>query len=279
MEDAGSMNSAETLAHQRTEISPDVDVLLPVMFPAPWLSATLSGIEHQRNVHVHLVLVVHGETAELTGLLAQYSGDFTAVQVPIEESFSHVLNTGLAYCRTDFVARCDSDDIPSNDRFFKQLNYLLENQHVSAVSSDATLIDENDQVLGTRTTPPTPGAIRRRMRWKTAIIHPSVMFRKNIIEGLGAYSLEAKSVEDYDLWLRLLAVSEIGHLSEPLLEYRIHKNQVSQSRATNNAGIRQIKTSRLNLAIASGESVFMAKIRQAIWAMRQYPRVLIRKDP
>ena len=272
------MNSAEMLAYQRTEVSPDVDVLLPVMFPAPWLSATLSGIAHQRNVNVHLVLVVHGKTTEIIGPLAQYPGDFTVVQVPSEKSFSDVLNTGLAYCKTDFVARCDSDDIPSSDRCFKQLNYLLENQHVSAVSSDATLIDENERVFGTRTTPPTPGAIRRRMKWKTAIIHPSVMFRKDIIENLGAYSLEAKSVEDYDLWLRLLAVSEIGHLSEPLLKYRIHKNQVSQSRATNNAGIRQVKTSRLNLAIASGESVLMAKIRQAIWAMRQYPRVLTRKD-
>lgn len=236
------------------------------------------GIAQQRNVNVHLVLAVHGDAKELSDILNQYPGDFTVVHVPSDKTFSDVLNVGLAHCKTNFIARCDADDTPSSDRLHRQFEFLLHNRDLAAVSSDATLIDENDKVVGIRRTPPTPGAIRRKMKWRTAIIHPSVMFRKEIIEDLGAYSPRAKSVEDYDLWLRLLAVSSIGHIPEPLLEYRIHRNQVSQSRATNIAGIRQVKESRINLALASGESVIMARMRQAIWSMRQYPRMLLRKE-
>ena len=42
------------------------------------------------------------------------------------------------------------------------------------------------------------------MLYECSLIHPSVMMRREVFEFVGAYNVEYKSAQDYELWLRAL---------------------------------------------------------------------------
>ena len=45
----------------------------------------------------------------------------------------NALNEGMKYCKNEYIARMDSDDISRNDRCEKELNYLEAHREVSIV--------------------------------------------------------------------------------------------------------------------------------------------------
>jgi len=61
-------------------------------------------------------------------------------------------------------------------------------------------------------------------------IHPTVMFKKEIINNVGAYK-HFKHTEDYELWTRIIYKYPCANIAEPLLKYRIHTGQVTERRS------------------------------------------------
>ncbi len=64
-----------------------------------------------------------------------------------------------------------------------------------------------------------------------AIIHPSVMMRKNALRQIGGYRAKDEPAEDYDLFLRLAEVGRLANLRDALLRYRLHEKCVTFARA------------------------------------------------
>ena len=56
------------------------------------------------------------------------------------------------------------------------------------------------------------------------------MARLEVVKEVGGYRPVFEGCEDYDLWLRIIAVADIINLSDMLLHYRMHDNQVSWKR-------------------------------------------------
>jgi GT2 family glycosyltransferase len=59
---------------------------------------------------------------------------------------------------------------------------------------------------------------------ETVIAIPSVIVRRKLLEQLGGFDLKQRMCEDYDLWLRLAALSQIDGVRETLLHVRIHRD-------------------------------------------------------
>jgi hypothetical protein len=63
------------------------------------------------------------------------------------------------------------------------------------------------------------------------IYHPAVMYRRQVVLGLGGYDDRMVEAEDLDLFLRLAEVGRIINLPEPLLKYREHLKKSGRVRA------------------------------------------------
>ena len=63
------------------------------------------------------------------------------------------------------------------------------------------------------------------------VYHPAVMFRRQVVMGLGGYDDRMVEAEDLDLFLRLAEVGRIINLPEPLLKYREHLKKSGRVRA------------------------------------------------
>lgn len=252
-----------------------VDVLIPVRMPAPWLGEAIEGVRNQIGVKPRVVLVIHGEEGDLYSAIKDIGVE--VVRAPDHLILAEVLNLGLDKCSSEYVARLDQDDIPTPERLLIQSEYLDANPNVIVVGSSATLIDETGRVVGSRTVKSTPEEILKTLRWKSPIMHPTVMFRREPILEIGGYSREALFVEDYELWLRAAAIGSIGGIPKPLLSYRVHSNQVSQSRKSNRRGLASVRDARIALALNRNESKFVARLRNFAWASRQWIRIVQRR--
>lgn len=153
-------------------------------------------------------------------------------------------NKGVAYSRNrafsiangEYIAIQDADDISLPSRFQKQVEYLDFNKNIDFIGGHAVKINESGLIIGNMIYPPefTKNAFKVISLYKlNPIIDPSSMFRAIKIIDIGGYRMdeELKTVQDFDLWCRLLVSGKLLYnIQEPIIKYRINPNGVTRQK-------------------------------------------------
>jgi glycosyltransferase involved in cell wall biosynthesis len=133
----------------------------------------------------------------------------------------NALNLGIKSCNFDLIARFDSDDICNLDRLYRQITFMKNNQEIDVLGGNIEVINSNDEYLYLRKYPMNHKKITRSMHIICPIAHPTVVYKKEIIENNGCYDSNFKYAEDIDLWLRLQSAGvKFANLNLPLIKYR-----------------------------------------------------------
>lgn len=188
-----------------------------------YLRVSLRSLCAQTCACEELILV---EDGPLTAVLVQIIDDFrdrlpiVSVRLPVNRGLAAALNEGLKHCRSDLVARMDSDDICFPDRLAKQLAVFEMDPSVAIVGSFAVEIDRQGVQGRLRSMPVTHEGIVDNL-WACPLIHPAVIFRRESILGVGGYDASLKRRQDYELWFRCaIAGLRFANVDQPLLLYR-----------------------------------------------------------
>ena len=254
-----------------------VQVLLPIKFPAPWLEETLDSLQKQTFTDWTLVASIHGDEPTARKVVSAFFPDAIQVEAPGSGNLASTLNVGLALTTSTFVARIDQDDIAMPSRLERQVEFLEREPKVVVVGSAAFLIGPNGEELGVRAQEERIPKIYKALRWKTPLLHPSTMFRGDLIRSLGGYSETATNVEDYELWLRLATHGFLGGIGEPLIKYRIHSNQITSYRTIPRSASAEVRRSKVALAVDKNESALAAMSRHFAWTLKQDVRRIKRR--
>ena len=138
------------------------------------------------------------------------------------------LNLGLENISSEFVARMDEDDVMLPGRLQLQFEYLRKHKNVLAVGGQLALIDIENKIIGLTSYHTTIKICNRHLFERSPIAHPSVMFRREIVNHIGGY--RSFLPEDWDLWVRLREIGPIHNLRERVLNYRVHNGQLSREK-------------------------------------------------
>ncbi len=131
------------------------------------------------------------------------------------------LNQCLKKARGKYIARMDGDDFSYPERFQKQIDYLSKHPEIAFVGCNVNLI-RNEKIIRKQCFPENPHI--RDFYMTQPYIHPTLIFRREVLEAVNGYSEEKYVVlcEDYDLLLRLYAKGFSGaNLQEILFDYTI----------------------------------------------------------
>ena len=209
-------------------MSEQLSLLLPVWAgdrPDFLEEAFRSSVDAQTRRPDHVVIVRDGPVPEpLAEKIAELAKE-SPVPVDVVELERNVglgpaLDAGLAACRHDVVARMDADDISLPHRFAVQMPIIESGVDVVG-SGLVEFADDPDVIVATRDVPTDPDDIRRRARFATPFNHPTVVYRRPLVTGVGGYTDFAK-MEDYLLWAKLiLADARVANVAEPLVKYRV----------------------------------------------------------
>jgi hypothetical protein len=119
----------------------------------------------------------------------------------------------------------DADDISMPARFEKQRNYLLKNSDVSVLGCWYQEIDELGKHLSDRKLPVEHEALKKLYYTRTPFAHPSVMYRRILIETAGFYPTDTVLMEDNVLWGNALKAGlRFANIPESLLNFRKDKD-------------------------------------------------------
>lgn len=119
------------------------------------------------------------------------------------------LNAGLSLIEGDFVARMDADDTCPRDRLQNQVSRLVSDPSVDLVSGHVAFGGDAVSSRGFAVyvdwlnTLRSPMEIALNRFVESPVAHPSVIFRRELIDHYGNY-LTGEFPEDYELWLRWL---------------------------------------------------------------------------
>ncbi|MBL4658797.1 MAG: glycosyltransferase [Alcanivoracaceae bacterium] len=206
-----------------------ISVLMPIYNAERFLKTALESILSQSFSDFEIIAINDGSTDASGKILASY-GDkrLRVINNDGNKGLIYTLNKGIEKANGKYIARMDADDIALPNRLAMQVEFLEAHPSIVLLGGHAEMIDEHGVPFMPMTPPLSHQAIINRIFIGSCFIHPSVMFRTDVVRELGGYRHDALHAEDYDLWLRIIQNHQVANLSAILIQYRIHPDQVSQ---------------------------------------------------
>lgn len=211
-------------------------VLMSVYFkenPIYFESSLKSNLVNQSLKPSEFVLVCDGVlTPELESVIVKYQELFPQIlKVYRKENggLGNALNYGLPKCSFPLIARADSDDICTPDRYELQVKYMNEHPNVGIISSYIDEFDTDcDNPIHLKTLPLQHEELYEMSKFRCPLNHMAVMMRKDEILRIGSYH-HIPYIEDYELWVRAIVNGiKLGNVGKVLVHARIGNGMIQR---------------------------------------------------
>jgi glycosyltransferase involved in cell wall biosynthesis len=188
---------------------PVVSIVLPAHNAADTIGRAVRDVRAQTLERWELILVNDGSTDGTGRAAAAAAAGDPRVRLLHAERGGIVaaLNVGVAAARGRFIARMDADDETMPRRLAAQVALLETRPDIGVASSLVEFGGDRAAARGYAlhvewmNSLLEPEAIAVHRFIESPLAHPSVMFRRELIERHGGY-LDTGEPEDYELWLR-----------------------------------------------------------------------------
>ena len=223
---------------------PPLSVIMSVHNDAPYLALAVESVLAQTFGDFEFLIVNDGSSDDSGSILDGFAARDPRIRIIHQENRGLIasLNRLVEEARAPLLARMDGDDICLPERFAAQLAFLDAHPDHGVVGTWATCIDEAGVPranCGER--PQTHEGMMANLKDGPLFCHPSVIMRRDLVQAVGGYHAAYRYCEDYDLWLRLSALTRFANLQDRLILYRHSDTQVST---------RHFVRQRINAAIA-----------------------------
>jgi glycosyltransferase involved in cell wall biosynthesis len=214
-----------------------ISVVLPVRNAAVTIARAVGSVQRQTLGDWELVVVDDGSADDTGGWLrAAAAGDprIRLVAGPVRGIVA-ALNTGLIAARGSLIARMDADDECHPERLAEQVSWLDAHPGFGLVSCLAGYGGDRAANAGYAlhvdwiNSLVRPEDIEMNRFVESPFAHPSVMFRRELIERHGGYR-DGDFPEDYELWLRWFdAGVRMGKVPRELLVWHDAPGRLSRT--------------------------------------------------
>lgn len=205
----------------------NLSVILPVYNGMPFLKEAILSLLNQSYQNFIIYIIDNGSddgTREYLNQVDDSRINYTRLE---EKNLIIALNTGFELANTPFIARMDADDISHRTRFEKQIKYFEENRDVDLIGTLGQYISIDGNKHFNINLPLThDDIINTIFKTRNAIIHPSIMFRSEIIELSGGYNENYSDCEDYEFFLRVGNKIKFANIPERLHSMRIRDSSI-----------------------------------------------------
>jgi glycosyltransferase involved in cell wall biosynthesis len=215
---------------------PLVSVILPVYNGEKTIKRAVESILSQTYTSFELIIINDGSSDRTLGILDSFHDE--RIRVLHQENMGIVasLNRGIQVSAGKYIARMDADDFAMPDRLKKQVEFMRNNPAVGVLGT-AVKIVYTDGTERIRRRPPNTTSIRKNIVKICPFCHSSVMIRRKVFDEVGTYDVSKDGskkllVEDYDLWVRVLAAGyDMANLPDVLMTYYREPDSILGSRS------------------------------------------------
>lgn len=202
-----------------------ISVIIPVYNGEKYIRESIDSILKQTYNFIELIIANDASTDRTNSIVRSYTDERLVYLASSEHQGSYKCrNRAIQVAQGRYLAMMDADDIAMPERLEKQFRYLETHPDVCAVGADRISIPMN--LYGA--VPRSYEEILLALLKNNAFVHSSLMVRASVFRQLGGYDERYLYSSDYDLACRLALTGKVVNLSEALVYYRWHSEQISQ---------------------------------------------------
>lgn len=220
-----------------------VSVIVPCYNYGRFLPDSVGSALAQEGVRVQ-VIVVDDKSTDDSALVAQRmaEADPRVLALRNPENAGHVVtfNNGLEAATGEFIVRLDADDLLTPGSLARAVALFDAYPSVGLVYGhplhfDTEALPEPNLALRGWTVWPGEEWVARRCRLGVnCITTPEAVVRADVVKEIGPLSLRLKFAQDMEYWLRVAAVSDVGHVDGP--DQALHRDHAASMSVTTGAG-------------------------------------------
>ncbi|MCT9980720.1 glycosyltransferase family 2 protein [Acinetobacter sp. I-MWF] len=209
---------------------PLVSIVIPCYNHENFVQDCIQGLVNQTYKNIELIIIDDGSKDDsiikIQEMITKCRNRFIRFEFRhrSNKGLSTTLNEALEWCEGDYWSICSSDDFYHENKVSIQVEYLLSNMKQKFCVTNAYVINDLNEVLTSQTGNYNLGLIHKIIFDDifTFKIHLPVtgMYEtyliKNIINGFDPNV----TAEDYDIYLKIALVTDIGVIDDKLYYYR-----------------------------------------------------------
>jgi len=158
-------------------------------------------------------------------------GSITVLRNEENRGITNALNRGLQWIEehlsVQYIARLDCGDLCHPQRFYRQMEYMTTHPDIGLLGSWSIFEDKKSMLRYEYKTPTDHEKIKTQMCWRNVFIHPTVMFRADLISQSGYYPADFLFAEDYVFFWKLIKIAPSHILDQFLVTCEINKEGLS----------------------------------------------------
>ena len=192
--------------------------------PVRYIKESIESILNQTFTNFEFIIIDDSTNPETIEAINSYAEDdrIIIIREKSRMGFTRALNEGLKMAKGQFIVRMDGDDISLKNRLEKQLEYLISHKEIDILGGNMLIINESGTVVSQRNYPTNGLSLQFSAIFRSPVAHPTVMFRRSIVENHLFYDETFTKAEDTEYWFRLRNKGfTIANLPVNLLRFRI----------------------------------------------------------
>ena len=205
-----------------------VRVIIPAYGHAGFITQAVESVLAQTFTDLDLIVVNDGSPDDTERRLAPYAqqGKLTLVAQP-RAGTAAARNTGLARAGGEFIAFLDDDDLWPLDKLAWQVERLRRHPGLGMTSGMCDFIDRSGRVTGRSSSVPGDLSVEGLLGGNPIASPGQTLLRRAVLDAVGRFDTSIWGADDWDMYLRILAVSG-GELQPRLaLHWRRHTSGAS----------------------------------------------------
>lgn len=211
----------------------DFILLIPYFNNPKGLAKSIKSIDYPID-KFEVLVIDDGSKIPLSEneLKSQFLGlNIRVITMSANSGIAKALNKGLEelHKRNDYkyIARLDCGDICATDRFIKQVKHLDSSPQIYLLGSWCKFTNSETGRSYLYKTKTTQTGIIKEMHFKCSFIHPTVMFRKEVLDTIGYYPENYPHAEDYAYFWKIIKHYQCALLPEALVNIETNRTNIS----------------------------------------------------
>ena len=210
-------------------MTPLFSVIIPTFNRSHVLLRAVDSVLKQTYKNFELIVVDDGSTDETQTILEGHIKEGQIKYLRQEnKGVSSARNFGVRNSKGDWLAFLDSDDEWLKSKLEKQVELLQKRPELRLIHGEELWVRNGKRVNQKKIHQKFGGFIYEKCLPLCLISPSAVIIERKLYEEMGGFDEEFVVCEDYDLWLKITSLYEVGFVTEPIIyKYGGHEDQLS----------------------------------------------------